>query len=190
MVDVGDLKALPDLDTTVYTTLAAAFRTAAGAVWGQNQSRMDEVVAAASQWQGKTQEAYIARFEVGYGDGAEICGALHQAAAVVDGNITSVPPEFQEGFSQLATTGISEKNLLAGAERENLRRQHARQWLADLEHYRNNDSVWDSVNDFFGNEPDWEDVIGPMPAPVEEPFLEAPAAPQSNGGGGGPNIAV
>lgn len=190
MVDVADLKALPDLDLSVYRNLAAAFRTAAGAIWGQNKSRMDQVVAAASQWQGKTQEAYIERFKVGYGDGAEICGALHQAAAIVDGNTTSVPSEFAEGFRQLATSGIGEKNLLAAATRENTRRQHARKWLKDLEHYRNNDSVWDSVNDFFGNEPDWEEKIGPMPAPVEEPFLEAPTAPQKQDGGSGHTVAA
>lgn len=191
MVDPADLKALPDLDLSVYRTLASAFRTAAGAIWGQNQSRMDQVVAAASQWQGKTQEAYIERFEVGYGDGAEICGALYQAASVVDGNTTSVPAEFAESFAALGSSGIGEKNLLSAAERENQRRQHARQWLEDLEHYRNNDSVWDSINDFFGNEPNWEDVIGPMPADVEEPFLEAPSAPPSQQPRpGGPSVAV
>jgi uncharacterized protein YukE len=190
MVDVADLKALPDLDLSVYRSLASAFRTAAGTIWGQNKSRMDQVTAAASQWTGKTQEAYIERFKVGYGDGAEICGALHQAAAIVDGNITSVPAEFQEGFSKLATTGIGEKNLLSAAERENQRRQHARKWLADLEHYRNNDSVWDSFKDAIGAEPDWEDVIGPMPAPVEEPFLEAPTATQQQGGSSGGPLAV
>ncbi|HEY8545474.1 MAG TPA: hypothetical protein VIL36_10520 [Acidimicrobiales bacterium] len=190
MVDAADLKALPDLDLTVYTTLASAFRSAAGTIWGQNKSRQEQVIAAASQWQGQTQKKYIERFEVGFKDGAEICGALHQAAAMVDGNTTSVPQEFAEGFRQLAAGGIGEKNLLAVAKRENQRRQHARKWLKDLEHYRNNDSVWDSFKDAIGLEPDWEDVIGPMPAPVEEPFLEAPTAQQRGGGGGGRNRPV
>jgi len=173
-----DLRALPDLDLTVYTTLATAYRTAADTIWGQNKGRMDQVVAAATQWVGKTQEAYVARFEQGYKDGAEICGALYQAAAMVDGNITSVPDAFKEGFAKLATTGIGEKNLLAAARRENQRRKAAREWLERREHYRNNDSVWDSFNDLIGNDPDWESIpeIGPMPEKVEEPFLEAPPA--------------
>jgi hypothetical protein len=180
MTDPADLKALPDLDLEVYRTLAAAFRTAAGAVWGQNKARLDQVIAAASQWTGKTQEAYIERFKVGHGDGAEICGVLHQAASMVDGNVTSVPAEFQESFAKLGqTSNIGEMNLLSAGERENQRRRHARKWLADLEHYRNNDSVWDSFMDAIGNEPNWEDVIGPMPAPVKEPFLEAPTATTS-----------
>jgi len=173
-----DLKAMPDLDLSVYTNLASAFRTAADAIWGQNERRKGEVVAAVTQWTGATQEAYIGRFEQGFKDGAEICGALYQAAALVDGNVTSVPAAFQEGFAKLGTSGIGEKNLLAAAKRENQRRKAAREWLQRQEHYRNNDSAWDSFNDLIGNDPDWESIpeIGPMPEKVEEPFLQAQPA--------------
>jgi hypothetical protein len=174
-----DLKALPPLEEQPYKDLAAAFRSAADTLWEQNEQRKGHVVAAVTQWTGATQEAYITRFEQGFQDGAEICGALYQAAAQVDGDISSVPAAFKDGFAKLAqTTNVGEMNLLAAARRENQRREAARLWLERREHYRNNDSVWDSFNDFIGNDPDWESIpeIGPMPDKVEEPFLQAPPA--------------
>jgi hypothetical protein len=187
-----DLKALPPLDESVYKTLAAAFRTAAASLKTNNDARIAHVQSAVRQWTGATQEAFITRFETGYGDNAEMFAALHVGAMMVDGGKGGATAgDASWGVQNAGTVGAGGMNLLEAAQRENRRRSEAKAWLDRRESYRNNDSVWDSFNDFIGNDPDWESIpeIGPMPAPVPEPFLQAPA-PNPGGGGGGRNQAV
>lgn len=167
-----DLKALPDLDLTVYTNAAAAFRDAAENVKANMQGRIEQAQPAINEWEGEAREAFLPIFNQGVTDGNEIYVFLHHAASLIDGE--------RQGTAAANIPDPGEKSLLAAARRENKRRQEARAWLKRREDYRNNDSVWSSVKDFFGAEPDWETVpeIGPMPEPVPEPFLDAPASTQ------------
>ena len=186
-----ELKRLPDLDLSVYVNLASSFRDTGNAIWGQNAARLQQVKNALLHWGGETAKAYIARFEIGYQDGAELVGALFTSATLVDGNTTAVPAEFAESFSKLASgSTIKETNLLAAAQRENQRRLAARIWLDKKDQYaKDHPEQWYDPRDWF-NSRNWEELIGPMPAKVPEPFLEAPTAPQQGGGGGHTPSAV
>lgn len=168
-----DLKALPDLDLTVYTNLAAAFRTAADSVSTNFEGRIEHAKGAIAEWEGEAVTAFVPRFNQGVTDGSEVYMFLHHAASLVDGQ--------RQGKFADKIPDPGEKSLLAAAQRENKRRFEAREWLKRREHYRNNDSVWSSFKDAIGAEPDWETVpeIGPMPEPVPEPFLDAPTSAQA-----------
>lgn len=163
-----DLKALPDLDLSVYTTLAGAYRSAAEMIWGNSEKRFAQLDLAETGWSGEARTAFAPIFQQGIDDAGELYVALHHAAAMVDGK--------REGRFADKLPDPGERNLLAAAKRENQRRQAARAWLEKKAQYeKDHPEQWYDPRDWF-NSRKWEELIGPMPAKVPEPFLEAPPA--------------
>lgn len=162
-----DLQGLPDLDLTVYTTLAAGYRSAAETIWANSEKRFTHLDVAETGWSGDARTAFAPVFQQGIDDAGELYVALHHAASLIDGK--------REGRYADRIPDPGERTLLAAARRENQRRQAARDWIDRRDRYaREHPEQWWDPRDWF-NTRNWEELIGPMPAPVEEPFLEAPA---------------
>lgn len=162
------MRALPDLELTVYTGLAINFRAAAETIWDNSQKRFMQLDLAETGWSGEARTAFAPIFQQGIDDAGELYVALHHAASLIDG--------YREGRFADRIPDPGELNLLAAARRENERRQAAREWLERKARYEeDNPEHWWDPRDWFDSN-DWEELIGPMPERVEEPFLEASPA--------------
>lgn len=149
-----DLKALPNIDVEVYTTLATKFREMKAAIENQIPQRLAGAQEAMTDWQGEAAKQFIPRYGQGETDARELIAVLQAASDLLDGPAGS---------------------LKVFASEENERRRLARDWLRRRDEHEENEGFWNGVGDFFTGE-DWEEEIGPMPSgPKPEPSVEAPA---------------
>jgi hypothetical protein len=158
---MGDeLHVEPDIDVTIYTTLAGHFRTMAQEVKAAGPGRRKDAAAALASWNGQAKTRFMPRMDVGDTD----CEGLTK-------NLTAAANALDDGG------GFNGPSMKSAALRENERRRLARLELVDLERrrkeYRKKDSVWSSVKDAVGYD-DWKGKVEVnMPPEVPEPVFDA-----------------